>query len=220
MRRSLLALLALPVLLAACGGDSSEPTEAATAVPDAATDTAPTATGAAPAATAGSAATADPTAAGGTGGAVTEGTGTAGGAGGDGAGCAPAQAIADLDEETSTLTDELFTQISAAGANADPAAIDAQLAELSSVLTEQAPQVEAAYDELEATLPGDLAADAAIVRDLSLEVFGNIAEATTLEEFNAVFAAVDQAQAEEAAQATLRIDAYIQEECGFAFAAS
>lgn len=210
MRRSLLALFVLPVLLGACGGGAGAPTEAATPTADAAAAATPADDLAADATP--DAATPDDAATGGTDGADTA-------AGDGGAACAPAQTIADLDDETSALTDQLFTDISQAGTDADPAAIEGQLAELSALLSEQAPQVEAAYDELEATLPGDLAADAALVRDLSLEVFGGIAEATTLEEFNAVFTALDQAQAQEAALATQRIDEYIQEECGFAFAA-
>ena len=196
---ALLLVLAL-ALLGACGGDDDGGDEATgdeTAADDDGTTTE------APGTTAG------------------DGDGGEGGEGGDSEVCDAAQRLSDLDDETQGVVNDSLSQVLAQANAGDEAAADAALAdlldEIRPFIDERMPALVDAYDDLEASVPPDLAADVATIRDFTVELVDAIAEVDTVAELEAVVSERMET-INVVSEAVLRLDRFTRDECGIVIA--
>ena len=202
-RLTALILVVTLALLAACGGDDdgggdqASGNEATTAGDDDGTTTGATGTTAADAADG------------------------EGGAEGDSEVCDAAQRLSDLDDETQGVVNDSLSQVLAQANAGDEAAADAALAdlldEIRPFIDERMPDLVAAYDDLEATVPPDLAADVVTIRDFTVELVDAIADVSTVAELEAVVTERMET-INVVSEAVLRLDQFTRDECGIVIA--
>lgn len=136
--------------------------------------------------------------------------------------CDAARRIADLDDEVQgVVNDELQGFLGAAG---EPGSAEATegfeqlITAVEEVADQRLPELEDAYAELEAGLPEELAADAATVRDFTVQFLEVLRGVETPDDLEAAFTDLTETGAVEAGQATLRLDEYTRRECDIVLA--
>ena len=135
--------------------------------------------------------------------------------------CDAVQRLSDLDDESQGVVNEALGDVMGQAAGGDAAAaeaaLDEALAEIQAFVDERLPDLVAAYDDLEDTVPDDLADDVALISDFTEEFVRAIADVGSVEELQGL---VDERQDEinEVAAAVQRLDEFTQEECGVAIA--
>lgn len=83
---------------------------------------------------------------------------------------------------------------------------------------EKMPEILDAYERLEASVPSSLAADVRSVKDFSVSLFELIADLERVEDLQSLQQDLATKDAQEAVQATFRVDEFTREECNVTFA--
>jgi hypothetical protein len=118
--------------------------------------------------------------------------------------CQATEDLQELDEEVTRA---------AAGAFDDAEGGDDSLDEMLEVLERRRPAVESAYRSLAESAPDELRGEVAILRDFTLEVFGELARTGSIEEVSRVYAD-RRDESERAGAAAQAVDAHSREVCG------